>query len=114
MTITHSQERNFKCDQCDKLFKHQSNLLTHKKSHNGFKVKCLVCEKWFTTRGNLKKHLKTHVETQEELDKLWNDNYVTELSVKFSRRAEPNPVKVEVFKMGDDYTMITETSEREE
>ena len=59
---THTKDRKFKCNQCDKAFAVKSALTTHiaavhedKKTH-----KCEVCGKAFADSSNMSKHKQTH------------------------------------------------------
>ena len=54
----------FKCDYCDKAFKHQCHLLRHIRCHTGEKTyECAHCNKTFAEKYQVAQHLKVHVET---------------------------------------------------
>ncbi len=44
--IVHTDEREYKCDQCPKAFNWKSNLIRHQMSHdNGKRFECENCDK---------------------------------------------------------------------
>ncbi|XP_067124366.1 oocyte zinc finger protein XlCOF6-like [Centruroides vittatus] len=60
---THIEERPFKCDICNKGFKWRYQLKSHQKTHSEEQpFKCDICNKGFKWRGQLKSHQKTHSE----------------------------------------------------
>ncbi|XP_053328023.1 zinc finger protein 646 [Spea bombifrons] len=54
------EERRFKCDQCDKSYRHAASLLNHRKTHNTGVYHCPDCQKPFYNLLALKNHLRTH------------------------------------------------------
>lgn len=58
---SHTNERNYKCDQCEKAFTNSSDLSKHKRVHDpNQKMKCEYCPKTFAQRVNWKSHMKKH------------------------------------------------------
>lgn len=44
--IVHTEEREYKCDQCPKAFNWKSNLIRHQMSHDsGKRFECENCDK---------------------------------------------------------------------
>eukprot|EP01083_Nonionella_stella_P056091 147887_1 len=51
---------NYKCSECDKTFKHRTNLIIHRKIHSSSAYVCEFCSKKFARKTNLKQHLRVH------------------------------------------------------
>lgn len=62
---THTDERPYHCDQCDKKFRHLQDFNIHKRLHTGERpYTCTICDEKFIASSNLTKHLKSrHVVT---------------------------------------------------
>jgi KRAB domain-containing zinc finger protein len=58
---THSHEKPYKCNICDKAYKRPDGLEIHMRSHTGEKpYSCPECHKAFAMSNSLKLHLQTH------------------------------------------------------
>ncbi|KAE8577951.1 hypothetical protein XENTR_v10023211 [Xenopus tropicalis] len=58
---TDAAEKQFSCSECDKCFKHYSDLKKHQRVHTGEKpFSCAECGRSFTQRANLNKHNRIH------------------------------------------------------
>ncbi|RMC01945.1 hypothetical protein DUI87_21107 [Hirundo rustica rustica] len=58
--LSHSEEREYKCDQCPKAFNWKSNLIRHQMSHDSGKhYECENCAKVFTDPSNLQRHIRS-------------------------------------------------------
>ncbi|KAF4073504.1 hypothetical protein AMELA_G00244030 [Ameiurus melas] len=53
-------DRPFKCDQCDRTYRHHGSLVNHKKSHQEGTYKCTVCYKQFSNLAALGAHERNH------------------------------------------------------
>lgn len=53
-------DRPFKCDQCDRTYRHHGSLVNHKKCHQEGDFKCSVCFKQFGNLAALNSHERTH------------------------------------------------------
>ncbi|XP_054851341.1 zinc finger protein 646 [Eublepharis macularius] len=56
------EERRFKCNQCDKAYKHAGSLTNHKQSHTLGVYQCAMCYKEFSNLMALKSHTRLHSE----------------------------------------------------
>ncbi|TNN33902.1 Zinc finger protein 646 [Liparis tanakae] len=55
-----SGDRQYKCDQCGRSYRHAGSLLNHKKSHKTGVFRCLICQKRFYNLLALKNHQRSH------------------------------------------------------
>ncbi|KAJ7314137.1 hypothetical protein JRQ81_006075 [Phrynocephalus forsythii] len=59
---TVADDRRYKCDQCDKAYKHAGSLTNHKQSHTLGLYQCAMCSKAFSNLVALKSHARLHSE----------------------------------------------------
>ncbi|CAN2388125.1 hypothetical protein PRIEUP_LOCUS14851 [Pristimantis euphronides] len=59
---SHQEGRPYKCNQCDKSYRHAGSLVNHKKTHQIGLYVCLICQKEYSNPMGLKSHLRTHSE----------------------------------------------------
>lgn len=58
------EQRQFRCEQCGRSYRHAGSLLNHKKSHKTGVFKCLVCQKRFYNLLALKNHQRSHFDVK--------------------------------------------------
>ncbi|XP_061561898.1 zinc finger protein 394-like isoform X3 [Phycodurus eques] len=57
----HADKKHWKCSQCEKAFKKNSDLKQHMRTHSGEKpFACSVCRQTFSQKGSLRKHTRIH------------------------------------------------------
>ncbi|MEE6514578.1 hypothetical protein FKM82_022858 [Ascaphus truei] len=59
-TPNSQEERRFKCNQCERSYRHAGSLLNHKKTHSTGVYQCPACSKEFFNLLALKNHLRIH------------------------------------------------------
>ncbi|NXE42111.1 PRD16 protein, partial [Ptilorrhoa leucosticta] len=66
--VIHTEEREYKCDQCPKAFNWKSNLIRHQMSHDsGKRFECEVCHKSYTQFSNLCRHKRMHADCRTQI-----------------------------------------------
>lgn len=61
MLSSHTQEKNYICEVCEKAFTNASDLGKHKLIHDPVKkFRCEECQRHFTQKIHLRKHLEKH------------------------------------------------------
>ncbi|XP_061612682.1 zinc finger protein 134-like isoform X3 [Phyllopteryx taeniolatus] len=59
----HADKKHWKCSQCKKAFKKNSDLKQHMRTHSGEKpFACSVCSQTFSQKGSLRKHTRIHTD----------------------------------------------------
>ncbi|XP_077360102.1 zinc finger protein 646 [Festucalex cinctus] len=58
------EDRQHRCDQCGRSYRHSGSLLNHKKSHKTGVFKCSVCQKRFYNLLALKNHHRSHFDVK--------------------------------------------------
>ncbi|XP_056628059.1 zinc finger protein 646 [Triplophysa dalaica] len=58
-------QKQYKCDQCGRSYRHAGSLLNHKKSHKTGVFRCFVCQKRFYNLLALKNHQRTHFDVKK-------------------------------------------------
>lgn len=59
-TTTTSKKNKYKCVECPRVFKFQSNLTSHKKTHSKIAQNCPVCDETFFSAKSLQHHVTSH------------------------------------------------------
>ncbi|XP_036428655.1 zinc finger protein 646 [Colossoma macropomum] len=60
-----SGDRQYRCEQCGRSYRHAGSLLNHKKSHKTGVFRCFVCQKRFYNLLALKNHQRTHFDVKK-------------------------------------------------
>uniref|UniRef100_A0AAV2LA04 C2H2-type domain-containing protein n=1 Tax=Knipowitschia caucasica TaxID=637954 RepID=A0AAV2LA04_KNICA len=63
-TSVDKEERQFKCEECGRSYRHSGSLLNHKKSHKTGLFRCHVCQKNFYNLLALKSHQRSHFDVK--------------------------------------------------
>lgn len=71
-----TEDRQYKCDQCGRSYRHAGSLLNHKKSHKTGVFRCLVCQKRFYNLLALKNHQRSHFDIKRLVLTRVHETYV--------------------------------------
>lgn len=92
-TPPHTQSKVKSCEFCGKIFKFQSNLVVHRRSHTGEKpYKCHLCDHACSQASKLKRHMKTHIHKPGSLTERSDDG--------LSTTSSPEPENRDVTSVG--------------
>ncbi|XP_063791279.1 zinc finger protein 646 [Pseudophryne corroboree] len=64
MTQSNSEEYRYKCNQCEKAYKHAGSLANHKQSHMVGVYQCAICFKEFSNLMAMKNHCRLHSDSR--------------------------------------------------
>ena len=85
--IIHTGLKPFECDVCEKTFSRKSTLVYHKRVHSGEKpYKCDLCKKTFFSSSNLNKHRKIHTEETPNQCEICKKTFTTKISLANHKR----------------------------
>ena len=86
--MTHTEEKPYECDVCEKIFSQSERLKMHKRTHTGEKpYECDICQKKFSDHRNLKAHKRTHTGEKPHKCVICNKVFLTSSNLKKHKRS---------------------------
>ena len=69
----HTENKPYKCEQCDSCFKRVSSLYTHQKTHETTRnEQCPICQKCFKNKESVRRCMNNHSRVKQDYPCTWN------------------------------------------